>query len=1036
MLRNSDVQATPSAFENVLLQHLCPPVHGPNAPARIGSIGERYASHNLSPPSAFLVRATLDIQGRPSTPFYIVLGLPTVALSAETLSKPLWTDSAANAATAPFQTEPGTPFLGTTAHSASIFAKTNKFPALEAWWSDPTTWWSMSGTAAFQLAMTSSAKIPADLDQHHPALAHLWAANCTDLQIKLVAAGATIDHEFLPDPGDPALILPAMLPLPPHHGLPVGQIFAPEITLADLKRALSAMGFSTIPSWLDHPVVAAWLAHYARPAAVPAPIPFTTGAALAPRLPSAMFRSTIDVLQDAALIFANKMRHACVRVVYPKSTKSLWESYLRKAHPGTFETSLPKIHALPPADNPFLFIVRPSATGTWAARYGYHDWHTNEAHYPPSFRDYLKCIHCIRASNDKDPPNLPLLTWDEEVAAKEARDDARATPLNTPDGIGNDRLPKKARFSAPPTSSPGTQPAGITPGSRQGAFDLTKDTPHGTPMAPQALFGTPATGSFQLTPASQWSTSPTVLQASVADTKRQPYQTWTFNTANRSFPEQGCYHLLSGLTATRDRTFIGSLPDGTPVSADLFLFPGNVNLRFRRDFLAQLDPSQASTWLRGQYTEDHRQSSQPDLCPEIQPSFFSRENIDLLRREFICGHELTPDDLQQGSTILLWCRSLAPFQGYLFPHSGPTLQDAKTLLSNIQMFLDLSVTEFSAPAVAPGSWQPPHESPFHRSLLHEALRDLNTYFLGRHLPLDWNATPSSRRCYFWIFASLLHQLFALFDRWRKQDDLATPLIPMQHPGQRIAGLSTAIYDRHSHTSTSLLHEVQLWRKEAQDVFSGRQFSTHFRLQQEPPPAFFDGPQFSLPPPTYASFAAYPPAPPTLHPARHPPPPSPYHHQQQAPLPPPPLGPSPRSTPRHNTAPPVLPPAPIVSAGKSLLTYAASATAEHRSIATAVDFMNAIGGRAPVLATRGIGPYKSDRQLCMAYCFQAAPFTGCRGNPRNRPCHRIHLDCTSPDALPAPAVAPLVAWLRSDRVRQLLVPTPAFLETNWWRQNPP
>ena len=80
-----------------------------------------------------------------------------------------------------------------------------------------------------------------------------------------------------------------MLPLPRHHGLPLGQIFATDITLVALKTALAAMGLSTIPPWLDHPVVGAWLNHFANTSAKPSPIPFTSGAALAPRLPAAMF---------------------------------------------------------------------------------------------------------------------------------------------------------------------------------------------------------------------------------------------------------------------------------------------------------------------------------------------------------------------------------------------------------------------------------------------------------------------------------------------------------------------------------------------------------------------------------------------------------------------------------------------------------------------------------------------------------------------------------------------------------------------------
>jgi hypothetical protein len=215
--------------------------------------------------------------------------------------------------------------------------------------------------------------------------------------------------------------------------------------------------------------------------------------------------------------------------------------------------------------------------------------------------------------------------------------------------------------------------------------------------------------------------------------------------ANRSFPKQGCYHLLSGLLATCDRTFVGSLPDGTPVSADLFLFPGHINL-----------PSVETSWpksiqprhehlatrpaRRGSPSEHPARTLPRDTARFLQP----REN-----RLATSQVPLRPQADSGRSAARIHYSHLVPllatFQGCLFLSAGPTLQDAKKLLSNIQWLLDLSVTEISAPALAQSGWQPPsHESPFRSSLLYEALRDLDTYFLGRHLPLTWNALPLSR----------------------------------------------------------------------------------------------------------------------------------------------------------------------------------------------------------------------------------------------------------------------------------------------------
>jgi hypothetical protein len=146
------------------------------------------------------------------------------------------------------------------------------------------------------------------------------------------------------------------------------------------------------------------------------------------------------------------MRQACVERVYPKATTTTWNTHLGKAHPSTFEQALPKLHALPIKDNPFLLLVQPSATSTWAKRYGCTGWGNNEAHFPPYFRAYLQSIHLI-CTGEKAPPKLPLLTWDEEVEACQALADEQATPLKSPAGTSNERPCKHARFDAAPATS-------------------------------------------------------------------------------------------------------------------------------------------------------------------------------------------------------------------------------------------------------------------------------------------------------------------------------------------------------------------------------------------------------------------------------------------------------------------------------------------------------------------------------------------------------------------------------------------------------
>jgi hypothetical protein len=70
----------------------------------------------------------------------------------------------------------------------------------------------------------------------------------------------------------------------------------------------------------------------------------------------------------------------------------------------------------------------------WAKRYGYTDWKAQEAFFPPSFRPYLQSVHYIR-KGAKEPPRQPLMTWDNEVAAREQLEGDASTPLQSPEGI-------------------------------------------------------------------------------------------------------------------------------------------------------------------------------------------------------------------------------------------------------------------------------------------------------------------------------------------------------------------------------------------------------------------------------------------------------------------------------------------------------------------------------------------------------------------------------------------------------------------------
>jgi hypothetical protein len=192
-----------------------------------------------------------------------------------------------------------------------------------------------------------------------------------------------------------------MLPLPAHHGLPLGQIFNPSVTVADFKIALDLMDFTTIPAWLDHPLVDMWFSHFSGPTAPP-PMPFTSGAGLLPALPKALFRSTTDTLHDAALICANKIRHSPTRsaiapssVPHPSSTVPTGKRASAKPTPMLSAKLSPSTTFCRLRTTPSSKLLDPAPSAPGQPGTDTKIGTPNEANMPPSFRPFLGSRHMI-----------------------------------------------------------------------------------------------------------------------------------------------------------------------------------------------------------------------------------------------------------------------------------------------------------------------------------------------------------------------------------------------------------------------------------------------------------------------------------------------------------------------------------------------------------------------------------------------------------------------------------------------------------------
>jgi hypothetical protein len=267
-------QALKGAFEELYLHFIGAaatqaPAHcsSPPLPMTIGSSKVRYHLLSIHAVGGFLAVAwfwippmsSADAEGTWSDPILMVIGAPTTTVDAQPVSRlAVWPESG----DPEFKLQPGG-FPGAvetdlTILAGTIAAGTHIIPLMGHWtWQEyrelPGHVWCFLGLDA--CAVRSASWFSGSIT--HPTS---WSTIVNDANIirsSLPADALDFDGDGAPTDDDTQLcVMSKLLPLPPFHGLPMGQIFDINLGAEGFSSALDIMapGLSDELGYLQHPL--------------------------------------------------------------------------------------------------------------------------------------------------------------------------------------------------------------------------------------------------------------------------------------------------------------------------------------------------------------------------------------------------------------------------------------------------------------------------------------------------------------------------------------------------------------------------------------------------------------------------------------------------------------------------------------------------------------------------------------------------------------------------------------------------------------
>jgi hypothetical protein len=232
---------------------------------------------------------------------------------------------------------------------------------------------------------------------------------------------------------DRVCLLPKMLPLPMCHGLPLGQIFAPEQGSTGFRDALFLMS-ADLPDelgYLNHPIFCRWLDAVALDPAT-FQVDWVSRADIkdsivtpsdTPTDAKPFVRSLFSL--DYGLV-AFRIHRDCALASMPKTTLAHYLS----CEANIIKYAFPKgctLHGAVAEACPYMWIFRPPKYTTWLTKFGFNGF-IDLATLPPYFSDFL-IVHM--KWKEAEAWQLPLETLDESQARLDEADEMEYSSLAT-----------------------------------------------------------------------------------------------------------------------------------------------------------------------------------------------------------------------------------------------------------------------------------------------------------------------------------------------------------------------------------------------------------------------------------------------------------------------------------------------------------------------------------------------------------------------------------------------------------------------------